>query len=492
MTGDLTMGGGRQREKGNDVTFVEMDRAIGVVIGGAVGDALGAGYEFAGAPAPGEVEMRPGTLTKDPAGWWTDDTAMAIAILEIAAARGTLATGDAAAAVGDRFLEWFRSNPRDVGNQTRAVLSSATSGADLARRAATFQSDNPDRAGNGSLMRTGPVALAHLGHDDELVAAARALSELTHPHSLAVDACVLWTIAIDRAVRLGELEGPRAGLTFIDDDRRPQWEKWIDEAEKEDPRRFAPNGFAVRALQAAWASIHATRDRDDHLDAGLRQAVAIGDDTDTVAAIAGALLGARYGVTAIPFAWRHGLAGWPRPYRSKELIRLAALAARHGRGDELGWPMIDSLRDRYQVFSPTGQTTTFATDPGVIFGDVNSLATVEADAFVSLCRIGVADERCADHDLVWLLDDEGNADVARVLADTADGIDQLRRLGRTVFVHCVRAESRTPSVAMAWLIRHHGYDAEDAIREVTSAMPTSHPHPALLKGVRTMVRLPRR
>ena len=88
-----------------------IDRAVGTVIGGAIGDALGAGYEFAAAPEPDEVTMLPGTLTDEPAGHWTDDTAMAIAILEVAARMGTLTTPVASAAVGRALLGVVRIGP---------------------------------------------------------------------------------------------------------------------------------------------------------------------------------------------------------------------------------------------------------------------------------------------------------------------------------------------------------------------------------------------
>ena len=461
-----------------------MDRAIGAVIGSAVGDALGAGYEFASRPEKDEVSMRPGTLTGEPAGYWTDDTTMAIAILETAASHGTLTTSEALAAVGERFLDWYRSGPRDVGMQTSRVLKQASTGAELVDVAARELERNPHGAGNGSLMRTGPVALAHLGNDVDLVEAALMMSALTHPNPYASDACVLWTIAIDRAIRTGEMAGPRAGLVFIESTRRDEWEKWIDEAETRDPRDFTPNGYVVTALQAAWSAIHATRDRDNPLEEGLRTAVSIGDDTDTVAAIAGALLGAVHGVTSIPFAWRHGLAGWPREYRGIDLIRLAVRAANRGRNDADGWPEVASMAESYKKFVPVGMTATFDVDPGVVFGDFAALAEVEADTFISLCRIGVDDRRSTDHELVWLLDAEGNADVHRVLADTADAIEHLRREGKRVFVHCVKAESRTPAVAMAWLMHHHDRQFDDAYHEVLSTMASARPCEPLLKGLR--------
>lgn len=90
----------------------------------------------------------------------------------------------------------------------------------------------------------------------------------------------------------------------------------------------------------------------------------------------------------------------------------------------------------------------------------------------------------SDHEVVWLVDKPLNADAARVLADTADAIASLRAEGKTVFVHCVRAESRTPTVAMAWLIRHHALTCDDAIDLVLATITTAAPEGSLLDGVR--------
>jgi ADP-ribosylglycohydrolase len=70
----------------------------------------------------------------------------------------------------------------------------------------------------------------------------------------------------------------------------------------------------VQALQAAWSSIATTAAGDDpaqHLQRALESAVRGGRDTDTVAAIAGGLIGAAYGATAVPTEWRLALHGWP-------------------------------------------------------------------------------------------------------------------------------------------------------------------------------------
>jgi ADP-ribosylglycohydrolase len=74
-------------------------------------------------------------------------------------------------------------------------------------------------AGNGSLIRTAPVALAYLDGEVALVEAARSVSELTHWDPEAGDACVLWCLAIRHAILTGELD-VRISLQRIDADRR--------------------------------------------------------------------------------------------------------------------------------------------------------------------------------------------------------------------------------------------------------------------------------
>lgn len=313
------------------VTALCLDRVAGVLLGAAAGDALGVPYEYGSRPLPadgGPAEMLGGGLGGYAPGQWSDDTEMTCVIAEVAAGGADLRTVDGLDRVAAGFLRWYTDGPADVGVQTRSVLSQLSPGAtalDMRARATTLHKRTRRTAGNGSLMRTSPVALAHLGNRQAIADAACAVSALTHHDPVAGEACALWCLAIDHTIATGELD-IRTGLPFVDS----EWAPIIDHAERSSPADFTHrNGGVVGALQAAWsATIQA-----DGFEAGLQAAVRGGGDTDTVAAIAGALLGARYGGSAVPTRWHRILHGWPG-LRAGELSRLAVLAAQAGRSDD--------------------------------------------------------------------------------------------------------------------------------------------------------------
>ncbi len=452
------------------------DRIIGVLVGLGAGDALGAGYEFD--PAfDGPVEMKGGGPFNWEIGEWTDDTQMAICIAE------NLATGELDLdALGDRFIEWS-TECTDIGNQTRAVLSRADAGSDLPGIASAFHQRNPRHsAGNGSLMRTGPVALAFLGDNDAIARAASDISALTHADPLANEACVLWSIAIGEAVETGEIPDIRAGLNYIPQDRRDAWEDIIAAAETENPRTFNPNGFVVTAFQAAWSSIIQTpvpERRADHLRLVLENTVRIGHDTDTTTAIAGAMLGAIYGVSAIPSEWRAIMHGWPDRTTTRDLVRLAILSANGGSGLANGWPGTSDMLGYYLgAFPQDPVTEPLPDDPGVTIGNVAGAAETDADVVVSLCRMG--SRNLGDiHVDVFLLDEaspKANPNLEFVIDDTVQFIEAQRSAGRTVFLHCVRAESRTATVAAAYLAHTLGISGPDALDRAKQTLPNANPN----------------
>ena len=293
-----------------DLTTSQKDRAAGVLLGQAVGDALGVHYEFGTPPRAGEpAEMLGGGLINGAPGEWSDDTAMAVAVAQAAVEHRDLAGAPGLTAVARNFLAWYAGGPADIGIQTRAVLAAVADRADdpglgglMHEAAAAYAGRHTRSAGNGALMRTAPVALASLDDRQQTARAARAVAELTHADPLAGDSCVLWSEAIRVAVLEARID-VESGIELLPTERRDDWTSLIADAKAKPASAFRPNGFTVTALQAAVAAITRTEVPDLHpaqlafpclhLQDSLHAAVRIGDDTDTVAAIAGGLLAAR-------------------------------------------------------------------------------------------------------------------------------------------------------------------------------------------------------
>ena len=221
---------------------------------------------------------------------------------------------------------------------------------------------------------------------------------------------MLWSEAIRVAVTEGRLD-LAAGLDLVSAAHVGRWGDWIEAATGAEPGQFGNNGFTVTALQDAWAAI-TTTDRGDgsamHLQRGLQAAVRAGHDTDTVAAIAGSLLGARYGASAVPTQWRRMVHGWPG-LRAHDLVELAVSTSEGGR--RVGeWPSVASMGD---ARIPT-LGIPHPIDPDIVLGTITDLGRVpelDVQAIVSLCALGLDDIPAAgmtarDHIEFWINDEE--------------------------------------------------------------------------------------
>ncbi|TFC02638.1 hypothetical protein E3O32_11285 [Cryobacterium mannosilyticum] len=159
------------------------------------------------------------------------------------------------------------------------------------------------------------------------------------------------------------------------------------------------------------------------------------------------------------------------------------------------WPAADRLS-----YATSGDISTLVRhphDPGVWLGAIGALDALpaEIDAVVSLCRVGrgqvPARIRPENRVAVWLVDEvdpRANPNLSFVLGDTVDAIAALRAEGRTVLVHCVQAISRTPTVGALYAARHRGVPIDQALREVTDALPHASPNAAFVEALipRTM------
>lgn len=280
-----------------------IDRARGMVLGAAVGDALGAGYEFARIDENLVPDMIGGGLGPFAPGEWTDDTSLTWVVVEAAASYNDLSSQNALDQIAQGFRAWFDTKPPDIGYTTsRAIRAGSTARKQReAARAAQGVS-------NGSLMRTSPVVLRYLDDPVGLVKAASEVSALTHAAPEAVESCVVWSLLLRKAVVDGTLDVDEP-LRYLDRWQRGYWSMNLNEACNSTPARWFDNGYATVALRAALSSVYSTPNYD--FVESLYTAIRIGHDTDTVASIAGALVGALNGIDAIPSHWLDMLHGYP-------------------------------------------------------------------------------------------------------------------------------------------------------------------------------------
>ena len=289
------------------------------LLGLAVGDALGVPVEFrprAALDAAPVTGMRAYGTHSQPAGTWSDDTSMALCVLETLAERGMDWNNMMA-----RFHRWADEGYLtpygrvfDIGCATRSALARYwEDGLPPLECGGTSARDN----GNGSLMRILPMALyLHRRQGPAFPSmpasyeAIRLASSLTHAHPVSVMACGIFCAAANELL-CGRFtpedlqHGIAAAKGFYA--IQPAFAPWLEQFERVDgnilpslPREaIQSGGYVLHTLEAAlWCLL-----RTDSFSACVLEAVNLGEDTDTTAAVAGGLAGIRYGLEAIPPEW---------------------------------------------------------------------------------------------------------------------------------------------------------------------------------------------
>lgn len=252
----------------------QLDRVEGVLLGQAVGDAMGAPYEPGDIPFTGTPELLGGGFGDYAPGEWSDDTQMSLYIARVAATGADLTSREALDEIARGFCRWVAlDGASDVGVQTRRVLGAVVDSRDepgiAARmRAAAADLDAATRrtGGNGALMRNGIVGLTRLNDRRATAASARAVAELTHADPLAGDCCVIHAEMIRSAVMGPPWRGdplPAAAaamraLDLIPAERRNYWRDLFDGGLLSDSRCLEPpsgDGFTVHALGHATLAL---------------------------------------------------------------------------------------------------------------------------------------------------------------------------------------------------------------------------------------------
>ena len=437
-------------------------RVAGALVGSAVGDALGAPFEVGPAgrfsaqfpiPALGlKTEMcGGGSLGWEP-GEFTDDTQMALLVAESLVENGGLDEAD----LFDRFRTWLKAGPPDVGNQTRAVLGSGRPW-DVA--AAEHFARSGHAAGNGSLMRTTPAAIwFSRSGTAATMDAARRISVLTHGDPSAGEGCAIFHELMRVALDGGDpLSAIPAALDSVAPEHRTRWAMvlapdWTPDQATES------NGAVWPTLgQAVWA----LRNGRDFAEV-LRLVIDLGGDTDTVAAVAGGLAGAVFGMAGIPMRWSSVVHGRVPGYDDR-LWRLADL-------QELAVALDGKPLQRYDpgVIPQIGPREVL---PGIWAGNLDGARYSQTDfAVISLCRLGEPFGHEVQR-MAYIADDDHNTELDAVLDDILADLDALRAEGRQVLVHCHGGASRTGLVLRGWLVQQERMNVEEATAHVAERWP---------------------
>ncbi len=456
-------------------------RLSAALLGLAAGDALGAPAEFQSRETNrkrfGKIDhyVEGGQGGWEP-GEWTDDTALALCVAEGILERPE----DPVDAIGRRFLQWYRARPKDVGDTIGAALRGYPAHGDWAEGSRCTPEALAGRAaGNGSLMRTLPVALAWADREQLLRHSAR-ISAMTHWDPQAEATCAVYCLWVRQLLRGKELdEGLYLALDEVERRVRegdptvrastqpgqmqtpgmqdlPEgfFERYrgiarLEESELQ-PTGYA--GYVVHCFEAsAWCCLQGGGVRDV-----LMRAVDLGGETDTIAAVAGGLAGAFHG----------RVADFGRLHHEEALGGVArALGSLRHRlvYDTPGLPSMSWFEVEKGVYAGRNPLTPedilrhqFEGPVFKYFLDLREPYEWEADD-----RFGVEAYTNHDHGLRHL-----NVPMRDARPPTLEQLDQavgsLRNL-RSVYVHCRAGRERTGAVLVAWLAERDGLSARQAL-----------------------------
>src|SRR5690606_4366902 len=191
----------------------------------------------------------------------------------------------------------------DVGIQTPAALSKLAAGVDPEQAGPRGERDN----GNGSLMRVLPLALWHRGSDQALIDDAMRSSLPTHGHLRSQLCCAIYCVWARRVLDGFELQPAWQQAVALIEQLAREREDLERELADLDLRREPGgrgSGYVVDCLHSARLALE-----ERSFEAVVKAAVAIGNDTDTTAAVAGGIAGIRFGTEGIPPRWRGDLRG---------------------------------------------------------------------------------------------------------------------------------------------------------------------------------------
>lgn len=260
---------------------------LNAIYGLAVADALGVPGEFKARGTYQTTGMHGGGFHAQPAGTFSDDTSMTLACCDSLKHTNLHVDVDDMRA---RFCDWWHEGAYAIDGCVFDIGSTVAQALAEGRGLAGERS-----CGNGSLMRIVPLAFVPNITNEEI----KAVSAITHAHPLCMEGCVLYVRLAQQLVAGAD---PRKAIRALPAQGAFELLPHVEELSLE---TISSSGYVVDTLEAAlWALVHTNSYRDCVL-----ACVNMGRDTDTVAAVAGALAGIVYGYDGIPREWLRALRG---------------------------------------------------------------------------------------------------------------------------------------------------------------------------------------
>lgn len=274
-------------------------RFQGCLLGVAVADALGGRFE---AQDPEHVQARfpdVQALLDDPKDelWYTDDAQMTIGVAECLADHGRI--------IEEPLCRAFVANyvpSRGYGRGARVVLDAMEEGRDYQAVAERYFPGGS--FGNGAAMRVAPVGLLFRDDHAALWEQTRLSALPTHRHPLGIEGAQLLALAVAWATAEDDWDRKAFLNRLIDAATLPEYRTKLQQALViTSPDELAALGNGIAAIDSVPTAIAAFALTPDSYAETVFHAIRLGGDTDTIAAMAGALAGARLGVHGIPSRW---------------------------------------------------------------------------------------------------------------------------------------------------------------------------------------------
>ncbi|MDB9253940.1 ADP-ribosylglycohydrolase family protein [Halorubrum ezzemoulense] len=278
------------------------NRTRGILLGLACGDALGRPVEFSSASSiaaeHGQLNEMIGHGTwNQPAGTITDDTEQALCIARSLVEQQAFDPED----IASRFVDWYDSDPFDIGRMTMKSLSRLKHGDDWSEAGQHVWETSPEgqNAGNGSVMRCPPLAIPYATDWERLVTVSRQSSQITHADPRCTYGCAVLNLTL--AGLLDDVDTPlRNALDYVDASAPDELTAALRPLARGDqPDLLETSGYVIHSLQTALHDGLHTTDAEE----AIVTAVNRGGDTDTIGAITGAIAGARFGASQLPDQW---------------------------------------------------------------------------------------------------------------------------------------------------------------------------------------------